>query len=239
MTRVLQRPALSLPPLLAIALAIEMGQYFPEVFVGAHALGEVTRNLCYALIGGVVFQWLVVEIPSKRRREATYQFNRNAFQLLLITGPGLLSMYQQVAGILNERLDVWDEGSLAALSKKIAAVDLRGVFGPDRAGLLLTTVDVGVPRALAELAASASYLDLDVAHALSQFPSHDGLNVLQVQKDHSGCVLPHSDVHITWSLLEAARRLYAALLTSGAYGPEVFEGYAGEVRLSADVLVRA
>lgn len=235
--RFLQKPARSLPVLLAIALGVEIGQYVPEAFPGAHAVGEIVRNLSYALVGAVVFQWLVVEVPAARRRRATYEFNRVAFQLLLSTGPGLLYQYQHAAKILQEPLDVWEEGSLHQLALKLNSLT-PAVFGPERAALLSNAATLAVPRALAELSASASYLDPDVAHAVSQFPRQDGITVLQVQRTSSGGVVPHSDVHVTWSLLEAARRLFTALLKNEAYDASVFEATVGDppVRLSAEVL---
>lgn len=235
--RFLQRPAHSLPALLAVALCVEIGQYVPEMFVGAHAIGEVVRNLSYALVGAVVFQWLVVEVPAARRRRATYEFSRMTFQLLLSTGPGLLYQYQKAAEVIHEPLDVWDQGSLRRLAVKLDSL-APDVFGPQRAALLNNAVTLALPRALADLSASASYLDPDVAHAVSQFPRQDGITLLQVQRSASGGVVPHSDVHVTWTLLEAARRLYTALLKSGAYDADVFQATVGDppFRLSAEVL---
>ncbi len=209
--RLLRRPSKALPLLLVIALSVELGQYAQEFFPGAHALGEVVRNLAYALVGAVVFYWLVVEVPAARRQRASYAFNRMSVQVLLIVGPGLLRPYQQAAEQLGHELDLWDESSLKNLATRIATV-APGFFGPERCGLLQSTAEIGVPRALAELSRSASYLDPDVAHALSHFPIQDGLTVLQVTRTQSGGVEPGQDAHITWSLLEAARRLYPVLL---------------------------
>ena len=52
----LQRPVRALLYLSAVALGVEFAQYVPEYFYGGHALGEIVRNLAYALIGAVVFQ---------------------------------------------------------------------------------------------------------------------------------------------------------------------------------------
>jgi hypothetical protein len=159
------------------------------------------------------------------------------FRLLLVTGPGLLKQYQHAAQKLGEDLDIWDQTSLSQLATRINDVQ-PAIFGPERASLLQTTVDIGIPRALADLGRSAAYLDSDVAHALSQFPLQDGITVLQVRRTPSGGIEPHQDVHITWSLLEAARRLYPALLDSGAYDSTIFKGVSGGHELTPDVLIR-
>lgn len=238
--RLLRRPTRALPYLPTVAVSVELAQYVHEFFPGAHALGEVARNLAYALVGAVLFHWLVVELPSARRQHATYEFNRVSVQLLLISGPGLLWQYQHAAAVLGHELNVWDEASFKALADKVATA-APSVFGLERAGLLQSTVELGIPRALAELSRSASYLDPDVAHALSQFPLQEGLSVLQIRRTPSGGIEPSQDAHITWSLLESARRLYPVLLSTGAYGPDIFEGYVGDppVQLKPDVLVRA
>jgi hypothetical protein len=234
----LQRPGRAVAILGAVALGIECAQYVPEVFLGAHAVGEVVRNLAYALIGAVIFTWLVVEIPARRRRRATYAFHEMTIRFLLILGPGLLKPYEEVAEALGEPLDVWDQASLSALASKIKDT-APGFFGPPRLAMLRNAVDTAIPRGLAELSPSASYLDPNVAHALSQFPAQEGLTtVLQVEATPEGGVEPHRDVHITWSLLEAARRLYPALLESGAYDSTIFQGTAGDKDLSANVLVK-
>jgi len=201
---------------------------------------EFVRNLAYALVGAVVFHWLVVELPDRRRRRATYAFNEMAFQILLISGPGLLFQYQHAAKLLGAKLDIWDEASVSDFALKLHALQ-PAIFGPDRAGLLQTTVDLGIPRALAQLSRSAAYLDPDVAHALSQFPMQEGITTLQVRTTPTGGVAPNQDVHITWSLLEAARRLYPALLAAEAYGPEVFQGFVGDPPqpLDSNVLIPA
>lgn len=68
MRDVLDQPMHGLLPLSAVALGIEIGQYWSEWFPGAHAIGEYVRNLAYALIGALIFNWLIVEIPARRRR---------------------------------------------------------------------------------------------------------------------------------------------------------------------------
>lgn len=252
--RLLFMPGRVLVTLLAIVLAVEFGQYIPEAFPGAHALGEVLRNLSYALIGAVIFHWLIVELPARRRRRSTYEFHRLTINNLLVFGAGLLAPYQEAAKKLGEQLDAWDQASLHRLATRIAKMQQvalaagqlqpeQAFFGPSRTGLLHTVIDIALPRAMSDLAASASYLDDEVAHALSQFPRQDGMQALQVRVDSSGCITPELDVHIVWTLLEAARRLYAALLDTGAYDRSVFQGSwtpegQGNVPLSDEVITR-
>lgn len=238
--RFLQRPARALLILLAVVLGVELAQYVPEAFPGAHALGEVVRNLAYALIGAVVFHWLIVEIPARGLRRSTYEFHRMTFQTLLVAGPGLLRMYQDVAEHLGEDLNIWEAPSLARMARKIDASAPDLAFGPARVSLLQPTVEIAIPRALADLSSSAAYLEPEVAHALSQFPRQDGITILQVRRTASGGVQPEQDAHITWSLLEAARWLYLALLQSGAYDSSIFQGSVGNPpsKLTPDVLIK-
>jgi hypothetical protein len=63
-SELLPQPLRALLYLSAVAFGVELAQYVPEYFPGGHALGEIVRNLAYALIGAVVFQWLVVELPA-------------------------------------------------------------------------------------------------------------------------------------------------------------------------------
>lgn len=233
--RLLQRPVIPLSLLLAAAFAIELAQYVPELFAGAHALGEVTRNLAYALVGAIVFHWMIVERPAARRRATTYAFHRLTFQTLLTSGAGLMFAYMKVAELLGEDLDAWNKASLGRLATGIDehfrqlrdATPDADFFGPARVGLLKTVVEVAVPRALNDLNASVPYMDVDVAHALSQFPRRDGaVNALHVRTDDRGRVEHQIDAHITWTLVQAARGLYASLLRTGAYDADIFEAWA-------------
>ncbi|RHW46379.1 hypothetical protein D1832_06005 [Dermacoccus abyssi] len=47
-----------------------MAQRWHELFPGAHAVGEVVRNLAYALLGAVIFERIIVEMPARRRRKS-------------------------------------------------------------------------------------------------------------------------------------------------------------------------
>lgn len=236
-----KRPAQSLLPLLAIVMTVEFAQYAPEFVPGAHAVGEIVSNLCYALIGAIVFHWVIVEIPERRRRKATYEFHRLTFQNLLGAGPGLLAYSQEAARFLGKEFDPWDESSFKAFAKILYTEP--AARSQERAGMLRSVVEVMMPRALTDLSASTAYLDVDVAHALSQFPRQDGLTMLQIRTTPSGELEPHVDAHITWSLVVAARRLYSALLESGAYDRSVFQASIkaadGTVNtLSDDILIQ-
>lgn len=237
--RLLAHPVRVLAPLLALVLGIELAQAIPEIFPGGHALGEVVRNLAYALIGAVIFHWLIVEIPEQRRRRASYEFHQLTFETLLSAGPGLLFAYQLLSDVTGKApLDVWDQDSVHARAKALAVEQPATMFGPHRTGLITTVVEIAVPRALTELSASSSYFHPNVSYALGTFPRHDGLRILQIERGPDGGIMWHRDVHITWELLEAARRLYAALRDTGAY-VEIPLGQMGSepgVPLSHDVL---
>lgn len=239
---ILRLPGKSILLLLAVAIGIEAAQYSPEVFVGAHGISEVVRNLTYALMGAVIFQWIVIEAPAQQRRRKTYEFCRQSIQLLLTPGPGLLKQYQVLAeNVPDLSLDIWDKKSLGELAATAGGIH-PAVFGAHRAGLIRTIVDISLPRALAELGPSIAYLDPEVTQALSMFPRKEGISVLEVELTASGGINPARDAYITWSLLESARRLYTALLEVGAYGPDIFEGAVGDPpnvhQLTPDVLTR-
>lgn len=189
---------------------------------------------------------------ARRRRSATYDSQKLTFTTLLTIGPALLVPYQAAAKKLGEQLDVWDKAALLRLSKKIAIIQQEAVtfgllqadqvfFGPGRVSLLRTIVEIALPRAMSDLTASISYLDEEVAHAISQFPNPNGIQMLQVRVEPDGGIAPVIDVHIVWTLLEAGRRLYSALLGAGAYDRSIFVGTwtpdgQESVSLSDDVL---
>jgi hypothetical protein len=235
----LDKPMRAVPPLLVLALAIEIGQYWPDAFPGAHAIGEVMRNLAYALIGAIIFSWLIVEIPAGRRRRSTYAFHQETFRTLLTLGLMLLKPYEENAKLLGANLDVRSKDSLDDLATKLDAV-APIFYGKERADTLSQIVDRMVPMAVAALGPSVGFLDLDVAHALSQFPRQDSLTMLQVRRTPTGGVEPFLDVLITWTLLEAARPLYQALLSAGAYDSSIVQGFVGSpgrmVPLASDPL---
>lgn len=229
----LRRPVLTLTTLLGFVLAVELARRTPEIVPGGAAVGEVARNVAYALIGATIFHQLIVELPARRRRRRTYDFHRQTLHALLVAGPGLLDQYQTAAKMLDYELDVWKQDDLMRFADDLEA---RGqaliaqghdprktTFGPVRADQLKFVVDVAVPRALSDLSASAAYLDDEVAHAISQFPRQDGLSMLQVTVNERGCVAASHDVSIVWTLLQAARRLYDAGLDVGAFSRDILQ----------------
>lgn len=225
---VLRKPLLAILVLLAIAGLVEVLQYLPEQWTGGHAVGELFKNLAYALVGALLFHWLVVQIPGNQRKRKTYEFHRQHFEVLCGSALGLLHQYQAASdalvrvGAVPKPVDVWDQDSLRALAP-VAATAVPGFFGPDRAKLLSVAVDVAIPRVLSDLAVAVPYLDAEVAHSLSLFPRQDGIRVLQVDPLPDGSVEPLRDVHIVWSLLEATRDLYEALLSTGAFSRDLIQ----------------
>lgn len=238
----LRRPFWVIAGLLLVAATIELAQSVPEVVPGGHGLGEIVRNLSYAIVGALVFQWLVVELPARERRRKTYDFNRQTFEMLLAAGPGLLEPYRQLAKLTGQRLDVWDREAIGRFATTTMAPTLSTEV--DRVRLIRVITETGIPRALSQLSASVAYIDPEVAHALSMFPRQDGLTtVLQIQETPAGGIDPERDAHIVWELVEAARRLYRSLLDADAYDSNIFQAVwsspaLGDVRISEDVLVR-
>lgn len=56
-----------------IAFAIEASQSSPEVVTGAHAIGEVVRNLAYGYAAAYIFHVLVVTWPARARARRAYR----------------------------------------------------------------------------------------------------------------------------------------------------------------------
>lgn len=238
----LRRPFWVVAGLLLLAAAIELLQSVPEVLPSGHAIGEVVRNLAYAIVGALIFQWLVVELPARERRRKTCDFNRQTFEVLLAAGPGLLEPYRQLARLTRQELDVWSQEAIGKFATTAMATALSSQA--DRVRLIRVITETGIPRALSQLSTSVAYMDPEVAHALSMFPRQDGLTtVLQVRETPAGGIEPQQDAHIVWELLEAARRLYRALLDSDAFDSTIFQAVwssptLGDVRIADDVIVR-
>lgn len=205
----LEHPMRALIPLSLIALAIELAQYRQEWILGGHAIGELVRNLAYALIGALVFNWLIVEIPQRRRRRAAYAYHRLHFEVLIGTGPGLLAQYRFFQPPGEPALDSWSQNSVFQRAKVIEG-RMPVLLGPQRANLLANSI-IGIQAALDGMRSSQFFFDPDVAHALGLFPGTVGLNQLQVATGPNGHVPSTRDAHIVWELLEASRRLYSAL----------------------------
>lgn len=212
---VLDHPAASLTPLCCIALGIEIAQYWPEFVPGAHAVAEFFRNVAYGLIGAVVFSWIIVEIPARRRRRVAYEFNKLAFEWLLTIGPSLLQVYRAGHPSGREAVDIWDRKSVSDCAQAIART--QPGFYVEQARTLRTGID-GVQLALDGIGRVQGSLDPDVAHAIGLFPGKVGLvQLLQIDSDGNGGMSPGRHAHITWELAEGARRLYAALRKSVPY----------------------
>lgn len=206
---ILDRPMRGLVPLLLLALGIELGQYWTELFPGGHAIGEFVRNLAYALIGALIFNWLIVEIPARRRRRAAYEYHKLDFETLLGLGPACIAQYRHFNPPGAPVLDSWDKKSVWECAKRTAEHQPLH-FAPQRAQLLAVSFQ-GVQMTLDGMKSSTFFFDPDVAHALALFPGTVGVRQLQVTQDNNGFIPWQRDAHIVWELLEASRRLYPAL----------------------------
>lgn len=214
--KALLRPVWTIAGLGVIALAIEVCQYWPEFFLGGHAIGEFIRNLAYALIGAVLFNWVLIEIPSQRRRRLAYARHQLGFQLLVLMGPSMVAWYRgaaEITGAAERSPDAWDRSNLEACVRSIFE-KAPTVFGEERRRLLAVQVS-GVQLTLDGMEAASYFFDPDVAMALALFPGNKGLNQLQPPeaKDPDPW---QRDVHIAWELLHASRQLYEALQVHAA-----------------------
>lgn len=209
--RALLKPIWTIVALGVVALTIEVCQQWPEFFFPGHAIGEFVRNLAYALIGAVLFNWILIEIPAQRRRRVAYPRHQLAFQLLVQSGPLMLAWYRGAAtqlGVGGPSLDAWNRASLENFVRSIYEKNPAN-FGHQRRQLLGNMVR-GIQISLDGMEAASYFFDPDVAAALALFPAEKGLN--QLQPPAADDPEPWKrDVHIAWELLEASRRLYDAL----------------------------
>lgn len=208
-SRVFNRPGLALLTLGGVALSVEIAQYWPETFWGAHATGEVLRNLAYALIGALVFNWVMVTYPDRQRRRKAYAHHQLALQFLATIGVGMLAAPRRAAPQLGlGEIDTWDHAQVARACRETWARD-SDAYRTERVIMLRNAV-LGVQTALDGLAPSIAFLDEDVALALSQFPAAKGFDQLQtLPADHPEA--GRREAHIVWQLIEGARRLVKAL----------------------------
>ncbi|MDO5878089.1 MULTISPECIES: hypothetical protein [Paenarthrobacter] len=208
--RALLRPVWTIIALGVIAFTIEVCQQWPEFFFPGHAIGEVVRNLAYALIGAVLFNWILIEIPAQRRRRIAYPRHRLAFQLLVQSGAHMLAYYRGAAHLLDAEtrtLDAWNRETIEAcvysIYEKVPAI-------VDERRQLLAVHIMGLQAALDGLEAATEFLDPDVAMALALFPAAKGFQ--QLQPPEASDPQPwQREAHIAWELLEGSRRLYQAL----------------------------
>lgn len=233
----LDHPAQSIGGLLFLAFAIEVAQAWSEWLPGGHAVGEIVRNLAYALVGALLFHWLVVKIPEERRQRSAYQAHEMAFKVLVLSavGPlgyfrGLLEGLGDVKGADLGEVDAHDRASVWAAAETLGRhapamfldpSDLFGTFG---------SAITGAQVSLEGLAASTSFFHPDVAHALGTYPATTGLQQLQLPPAGADLALRvNRSAHIVWHLLEGARRLVAALDEHAPYLDLAIDGMVSEV----------
>ncbi|MFJ2620096.1 hypothetical protein [Glutamicibacter sp. NPDC087344] len=215
--RALARPGRTIVVLGAVALTIEVCQQWPEFFFSGHAIGEFIRNLAYALVGAVLFNWILIEIPAQRRRLLAYPRHQLALQFLVQSGPHTLAYYRGVANLLKAEvstLDAWDRSSIEKCVRSI--YEKAPAIIQERRQLLAVQINA-LQVILDGLEPATYFLDPDVAVALALFPAEKGLNQLQPPAVDDPEPWKR-EVHIAWELLEASRRLYGAL---EAYAPHL------------------
>lgn len=238
--RALQRPVWTMVVLGAVAFVIEVCQQWPELFFSGHAIGEIIRNLAYALIGAVLFNWILIEIPGERRKRSVYSRNLLGLQFLAQMGPFMLAWYRggaRLTGAADQDPSAWDRSSIERCARSIYEKNVEN-FGPERRQFLAVTVD-SIQLALDGVDGASYFFDPDVAVALALYPAKKGLN--QLQPPEADDPEPWKrDVHIAWELLQASQRLYEALTTCAPYlelnieqgGVRLADGVIEPVRLS-------
>ncbi|MFD6444835.1 hypothetical protein ACFWEJ_07030, partial [Promicromonospora sp. NPDC060204] len=159
----LAHPILAATALALIALIIEFAQYRPEFTPGAHAISEFTRNIMYGLIGALIFQWIIVDLPDRKRRRATYIAHTLSFETLLIGGRASLAMYRHFQPSGSSKMDSWNEESVKQTALAIAQAN-PSFFHPHRAALMRNVI-LATQLALEDIRPSQAFLDPDVAQA--------------------------------------------------------------------------
>lgn len=209
--RALLRPVWSIAVLGAVALGIELAQYWPERFVGGHAIGEFVRSLAYSLIVAIVFNWILIEIPARRRRRLAYARHHVALDFILKLGPAWLAEYRGVADRVNAAHrdpNAWNRESLEQCARSIHDAN-PDYFGAARRQMLAQGISA-VQLSLNGMETANYFFDADVAVALALFPAEQGLH--QLQPPPPDLAEPWKrDVHIVWELLKASQNLYEAL----------------------------
>lgn len=219
----LMRPGWTLLGLTILVASIELAQYWPELVPGAHAIGELVRNLAYALIGAVIFHWIVVEYPESQRRRSSYVYHELDFQFLATVGLGLLNLTRHKAGLLGiaDSIDAWSQADVHEACAKVWQ-STPSIYRQNRHAMLTYAV-LGVSTSLDGLARSSAFFDPDVAQAIAQFPNNTGFQQLQIL-DVSSPQQAIRDGQIVWQLLEAGRRVYASLRDAAPYVDLKVEG---------------
>lgn len=217
--RVLRNPGKSVAVLLLVAFFVEFLQMWPQWIPGGHALGEVLRNLAYAIAAALLFHWIVVKIPEERRQRAAHESHAMAFKTLIVSGIGSLGQYRALLQLMSEmtgeklaELDAHDRASVWAVAEETQR-KFPGFLaqGSDHFALLHSAI-MSVQVSLDGVAASLSFFHPEVARALGSFPAATGLQQLQIPPHDADLDLRmNRSAHITWELLQGARRLFAAL----------------------------
>lgn len=213
----LLRPVWTLIALAAVALTIEVCQQWPEFFFPGHAIGEFVRNLAYALIGAVLFNWILIEIPAQRRRRSAYSRNLQALKFLVQAGPLTLAWFRGAGkrlSLTEREPDGWDQSSLTNYVHDVYKKNVQQV-SDERRKLLVVNIQA-VQLMLDGLDSASYFFDSDVALALAHYPATKGINQLQPPAPDDPEPWKR-DAHITWELLQASRRLNDALTANAPY----------------------
>lgn len=122
----------------------------------------------------------------------------------------MIAFYRGMANLLKlevSTLDAWDRTSIVKCVQSI--YEKAPTVLQERRTFLATQIKA-LQVALDGLEPATYFLDPDVAVALALFPAEKGLNQLQPPEPDDSEPW-NREVHITWELLEASRRLYSAL----------------------------
>lgn len=204
------RTVVSIIVLSLIVLSLEVAQAWSEIVPGGHVASVFSRAILYSVIAALILNWIVIELPRRRRSRVIYRFNEMAFTMLLGFGPTFLVAYREAPPRVDgDSFDVWSHDSVRARVGEIAAS--RPEFFDVQHRRLLSNAVMGVSKAIEGIRPGQAFLGEDVAHALAVFPSNEGFRQLQVFENPDGSVPWENAAHITWELTEAARRLYSAL----------------------------
>jgi hypothetical protein len=159
---------------LVASSAVEFLQAVPAPFEFMHAVGEVVRNLGYAIFAAYIFNYMIVELPQRRRAAAAIRASISELEAVATNSSRYFTELMRQSGVQLSR-DVQEDSELVELVRKHLS-DEAGEVSPtplDFALLeyLLSSIDKGFNLINPFLVAYPPDLAAEVTHFRQKFAS--------------------------------------------------------------------